>query len=301
MSGLFESKSHTEMYSKCRPKPTAEIVQKVMDFLNKHSPLETSESKHQCMVDVGCGNGQATELFAPYFTEVNGFYVSPNQIEHASRKFSNVKYQVANGESMPLKDKSVDLLISCQAVHWLDLNLFFAECNRVLKPNGCLALIGYIEEKINPVQSMQFDTNAVQKYLMDFVASCKMHPLTSLVDKHYCSVYELIKSKNKIHHDDMQEICNWDLESFRNILSTWSGYQTVIKETTDALIAKHGSKNVTADMIKKQDIIETFINQTKQALNAVDKPDDQVKIKVIREWFFILSDKPSSPIKSETT
>nr|CAB3264259.1 putative methyltransferase DDB_G0268948 [Phallusia mammillata] len=293
MFRLFESKSHTELYSKHCPHPTTEIVQKVMDFLNKHSPLETSESRHQCMVDVGCGNGQATELFAPYFTEVNGFDISPNQIEHASRKFSNVKYQVASSESMPFEDKSVDLLISCEAVHWLELNVFFAECTRVLKPNGCLALIGYEPIKIHPFHAMECNNTAVQQLFFNFFYACKFTPHVDHLLNHYRDIYELVNSKNKIHHNNMEQTFNWNLEDLRNALSTWSGYQTYMKDTTNALTVQHGSENVTAEMVKEQDILEIFIRRLNQVLCSSDKPDDQVEIKVSREWFVILSDKPN--------
>lgn len=30
-----------------------------------------------------------------------------------------------------------------QAVHWFDLDKFYAEADRILKPNGVLALLGY--------------------------------------------------------------------------------------------------------------------------------------------------------------
>ena len=41
---------------------------------------------------------------------------------------------------MPVEGKSAQLLTVCQAVHWFDLDKFFAEVDRVLVPNGVLAL-----------------------------------------------------------------------------------------------------------------------------------------------------------------
>ena len=48
------------------------------------------------------------------------------------------------GEDMSFcADNSVDLITSAQAMHWFDLDKFYAEATRVLKPNGVLATYGY--------------------------------------------------------------------------------------------------------------------------------------------------------------
>ena len=47
------------------------------------------------------------------------------------------------GETLNVEDSSIDLLTVCQAVHWFDLDTFYKEVKRVLKPNGVLALYGY--------------------------------------------------------------------------------------------------------------------------------------------------------------
>ena len=42
-----------------------------------------------------------------------------------------------------MENSSVDIIISVMAAHWFDLDKFYAECQRVLKPGGVLALSGY--------------------------------------------------------------------------------------------------------------------------------------------------------------
>lgn len=44
---------------------------------------------------------------------------------------------------MPCESNSVDLVSAVQSCHWFDLPVFYTEVERVLKPGGVLALVGY--------------------------------------------------------------------------------------------------------------------------------------------------------------
>jgi ubiquinone/menaquinone biosynthesis C-methylase UbiE len=55
----------------------------------------------------------------------------------------NLEFKQAPAEKIPLPDCSVDLIITAQAAHWFDLDAFFSESDRILKPEGCLAIWGY--------------------------------------------------------------------------------------------------------------------------------------------------------------
>ena len=51
---------------------------------------------------------------------------------------------------MEVGDSSLDLVTICQALHWLDLDTFYSEAERVLKPGGVLAVIGYHMTRVAP-------------------------------------------------------------------------------------------------------------------------------------------------------
>lgn len=51
--------------------------------------------------------------------------------------------RVSPAEQIPADDGSTQLVSASQACHWFDLPKFFKETQRVLCPNGVLALSGY--------------------------------------------------------------------------------------------------------------------------------------------------------------
>jgi SAM-dependent methyltransferase len=54
-----------------------------------------------------------------------------------------VRYAVEQAEQSSLPDGSCDLILAAQAAHWFDPARFDAEVQRVLKPGGIVAAIGY--------------------------------------------------------------------------------------------------------------------------------------------------------------
>ena len=42
-----------------------------------------------------------------------------------------------------MDDSSTDLVSICQALHWLDVEVFYSEVSRVLVQGGVLAVVGY--------------------------------------------------------------------------------------------------------------------------------------------------------------
>ncbi|UHQ19949.1 class I SAM-dependent methyltransferase [Lysobacter sp. KIS68-7] len=90
----------------------------------------------------GCGSGQATRDLATIFDHVHATDPSAAQIAQAHGP-SNATFAVEPGERCALGDASVDAICVAQALHWFDLSRFFAECARVLKPDGVLLAWGY--------------------------------------------------------------------------------------------------------------------------------------------------------------
>ncbi len=54
-----------------------------------------------------------------------------------------VEYRVASSECSGLDKGCADIIVAAQALHWFDLDRFYAEVMRVLKPDGLLAAWSY--------------------------------------------------------------------------------------------------------------------------------------------------------------
>jgi ubiquinone/menaquinone biosynthesis C-methylase UbiE len=61
----------------------------------------------------------------------------------AAASAAGVTFVVEPAETCSLADNSADLVLAAQSLHWFDHPRFFAEVQRVLRPGGIVAAIGY--------------------------------------------------------------------------------------------------------------------------------------------------------------
>lgn len=93
-------------------------------------------------LDVGCGSGQLSLLLSTRVRRVLACDPSAAQLERAPAH-PRVRYVRAAAERLPAGDGSVDLVVAAQAAHWFDLETFYAEVRRVVRPDGLLGLLTY--------------------------------------------------------------------------------------------------------------------------------------------------------------
>lgn len=119
-------------YASFRPTYPAGLFQWLADM----SP------QHELAWDCAAGSGQASLDLAAHFVRVIATDASAVQIEAAS-PHPKVEFRVAAAEDSGLPDAGVDLITVAQALHWFELERFYAEARRVLKPGGVLAVWTY--------------------------------------------------------------------------------------------------------------------------------------------------------------
>mmetsp|Transcript_79538 Transcript_79538/g.221178 ORF Transcript_79538/g.221178 Transcript_79538/m.221178 type:complete len:332 (+) Transcript_79538:139-1134(+) len=104
-----------------------------------------AEPPMRLVFDIGCGTGQATKVLGERYpsARVVGTDVSAAQVAAAGASPPNVEYTVATAEGMDAAEGSVDLVTVAQALHWFQLDVFYAACRRALRPAGVLAVWGY--------------------------------------------------------------------------------------------------------------------------------------------------------------
>ncbi|HRP07313.1 MAG TPA: class I SAM-dependent methyltransferase [Gemmatimonadales bacterium] len=92
--------------------------------------------------DCACGSGQATEGLVEFFDNIIATDASAAQLTHAPA-YPRVVWQVARAEESGLPDQSVDVVLIAQALHWFDVERFWAEVRRVVRPGGVVAALSY--------------------------------------------------------------------------------------------------------------------------------------------------------------
>jgi SAM-dependent methyltransferase len=127
-----------DRYAKYRPSyPTA-----ALDWLVTRCKLTPSS----LLVDVGCGTGISSRLFAARGIPVLG--IEPNQ-DMLSRAAAEPlppgspppAYRVGRAEQTDLPDSIADAVLAAQAFHWFDTDAALREFHRLLKPGGWVILM----------------------------------------------------------------------------------------------------------------------------------------------------------------
>lgn len=131
---------HAELYAQARPTYPPSLIAEIASLAPGHAQAW----------DVGTGNGQAAHLLANYFDHVHATDASEQQVAQASQH-PQISFRTEPAESCSLLDASCDLVLVAQALHWFDLEVFYAEARRVLKPGGVLAAIGYGWFYLDPI------------------------------------------------------------------------------------------------------------------------------------------------------
>jgi ubiquinone/menaquinone biosynthesis C-methylase UbiE len=139
MNNIQTFSSGSDQYARHRPQYPPELF----GYLNEIC------DGHDRAWDCATGNGQAAVSCAQYFSQVEATDVSAEQIQnHISHP--KVHYSVSPAEHTLFNDHEFDLVTVASAVHWFNQEKFFQEVERVLKPNGVLAVWGYSFAEIEP-------------------------------------------------------------------------------------------------------------------------------------------------------
>jgi SAM-dependent methyltransferase len=191
-------------YAKFRPRYPRELF----EYLGNIAP------SRQLAWDCGTGNGQASVGLATAFDRVIATDASEKQIASAELH-ERVDYRVAPAEDSNIDFGTVDLIMVAQALHWFDLDRFYAEARRVLKPHGVLAASAYNLLQIEPTID-----KIVNRYYYEVVGPF-WPPERKLVE----NFADLPFPFHEIKPPKIEITTHWDLDHLIGYLGTWSSTQ----------------------------------------------------------------------------
>jgi SAM-dependent methyltransferase len=95
------------------------------------------------VLDLACGTGLAMLPYVRCGFSLTGVDVAPAMIEQARALVPHgaaVEFTIGRAEALPFPIGDFDLISCAQAFHWFEPHAAFAECARVLRPGGALAI-----------------------------------------------------------------------------------------------------------------------------------------------------------------
>ncbi len=244
---LFEQATHAHLYAKFRPTYPRAVLEAICKFITKHG------GGFDLAVDVACGPGNSTFHLCDTFNRCVGVDISPAQVEEGVRKarelgVQNVEFKVASASKLPVEASSVDLVACAQAWHWVDPEELYREAERVLRPNGCLAVYGY------------GNCQLVNKECHQLVSHFYSHTLLGCWNArrgHVDDLYRQCKLPYGVTERlDMEFPTTMELPAFIGYLSSWSAYQKYLERNPETTV-----------LAQLQDGIQTILQPT-----ASDQP-----------------------------
>lgn len=119
----------SEEYDAARPTYPAEAVL----WLTGQGPLD--------VLDLGAGTGKLTGQLVAAGHTVTAVDPSEGMLEQLRARLPSVTIAQGPAEQVPLPDSAFDVVTAAQAWHWFDQPAATAECARLLRPGGRLALV----------------------------------------------------------------------------------------------------------------------------------------------------------------
>jgi SAM-dependent methyltransferase len=134
-----------------------------------------------------------------------------------------VAYYVASAEASSLAGGSVELITVAQALHWFDLDRFYDEARRVLKPGGVLAVWTYAK--------LQVDGGPIDAALSELY--------TDIVGPYWPEERRLVETGyrtlpfpfDEISIDSPPMVASWDRGRLLGYVRTWSAVQRYVEAT----------------------------------------------------------------------
>ena len=171
-----------------------------------------------CAWDCGTGNGQAAVGLAELFESVEATDASAQQIDNAL-PHPHVRYRVATAEASGLADGSVDLISVAQALHWFDLEKFYAEVRRIARPRALLAVYGYNWFYLSP----QLDP-LVDRWLLRPIEPYWLPNLRMLWHGYRTIDFPF----QEVTEPRLALYLTWNLEQLLNYCRTWSATRSKV-------------------------------------------------------------------------
>lgn len=206
---------HADEYARYRPSYPSALFEYLADRC----------AAHDLAWDCATGNGQAALGLAKHFAHVVATDASAEQIA-AALPHPRVTYEVARARESPLGPAAADLVTVAQALHWIELDPFYTEVRRVLKPEGVFAAWTYGLFHLAPTDPA---ADAVDSLIRTFYHE-RVGPYWPPERRHIEAEYQSLPFPfDEMAAPNFTMTMAWSLEEVLGYLRTWSATKRYIR------------------------------------------------------------------------
>lgn len=178
------------------------------------------------VLDCGTGNGQVAIKLAEHFSNIIAIDYQENQIKNAIKK-NNIQYLVMQSEDLKIENNSVDMITCASSLHWFNLDKFYSECNRVMKPKSGIAAWSYTWPKTKNDILAQKLSRLLEKVYQYLPSETLLH----------INMYRTIDFPfNKIHAPSFTIHKLWTCNDICKFFMTWASILEYIESIDNNLI-----------------------------------------------------------------
>lgn len=241
METLFNISS--SVYAKGRPTYPAEL----------YLWLSQQAKNRECVWDCACGTGQVSVDLTAYFNHVEANDISEAHIAEAT-PHRKIHYQVSPSETTPYPDKHFDVICVGQALHCLDLEHFWPEVKRTLKPDGLFVCWGYSGLKT---------FTELDQFLVDEI----LHKLLPYWPKQNHIIWNRYSKVDfpldMIQVPEFELSLKWNAYRVFDYIKTWTAWRALPEQQAQALLDKtwEGIQTIWGDLNEKRQVQIPFFTK----------------------------------------
>lgn len=136
-ASTFARPDFAAQYDAGRPR----LPDALLDVLCRYARVD----RPRLVVDLGCGTGLSTAVWAARAARVVGVEPAPGMLAVARRRppAANVEFREGTGHATGLPAGGADVVTAVQPFHWMDPQATLAAAARLLRPGGVFAATDY--------------------------------------------------------------------------------------------------------------------------------------------------------------
>lgn len=136
MANPFGTAAMAAGYASARPPVHRRVLQEAWERLGRREAFPVA-------VDIGCGAGVSTRALDGMARRIVGLEPALPMLQWASQTAPSAAFAAARAEALPLRGESADLMTAAGSLNYADLDRFFPEAVRVLRPGGVLVVYDF--------------------------------------------------------------------------------------------------------------------------------------------------------------